>query len=115
MQVLEREMRLHDAGGLHSGPQHVLLRGDVLDLGYPLQVVQVAGGVGSTGVRALLSTSVTPKQLFVHWSRAPNPKLRVNYGLVTIQEPGQGGTCRFFFLVYILELKRFNDLDTIGN
>lgn len=44
MKVLEREMRLHDAGGLHSGPQHVLLRGDVLGLGYPLQVVQVAGG-----------------------------------------------------------------------
>ena len=42
MQVLEGEMRFHDAGGLHSGPQHVLLCGDVIWLGYPLQVVQVA-------------------------------------------------------------------------
>lgn len=64
VQVLECEMCLHDAGGLHSGPQHVLLCGDVLALGYPLQVVQVAGGMGSTGVRALVSTAVTPKQPF---------------------------------------------------
>lgn len=64
VQVLECEVGLHDAGGLHSGPQHVLLRGDVLALGYPLQVVQVAGGMGGTGVRALGSTSA-PKQLLV--------------------------------------------------
>lgn len=59
VQVLECEMRLHDAGGLHSGPQHILLRGDVIRLGYPLQVVQVAAGRGNADVRGLLSTSVT--------------------------------------------------------
>ena len=39
VQVLEGEMCFHNAGGLHSGPQHVLLCGDVIWLGYPLQVV----------------------------------------------------------------------------
>lgn len=43
VQVLEGEVRLHDACGLDSGPQDVLLRGDVCGLGYPVQVVQVAG------------------------------------------------------------------------
>lgn len=43
VQVLEGEVRLHDACGLDSGPQDVLLRGDVGGLGYPVQVVQVAG------------------------------------------------------------------------
>lgn len=61
VQVLECEMRLHDAGGLDSGPQHVLLRGDVIRLGYPLQVVQVAAGRAKADVRGLLSTSVTSK------------------------------------------------------
>lgn len=42
MQVLEGEVRLHDASGLHTGPQDVLLCGDVGGLGYPVQVVQVA-------------------------------------------------------------------------
>lgn len=39
MQVLEGEMCFHDACGLNSGPQHILLRGDVIRLGYPLQVI----------------------------------------------------------------------------
>ena len=39
VQILEGEMRLHDACGLHSGPQHVLLCGDVIWLAYPLQVI----------------------------------------------------------------------------
>lgn len=43
VQVLEGEVRLHDACGLDSGPQDILLRGDVGGLGYPVQVVQVAG------------------------------------------------------------------------
>lgn len=42
VQVLEGEVRLHNAGGLHPGPQDVLLCGDVGGLGYPVQVVQVA-------------------------------------------------------------------------
>lgn len=42
MQVLEGEVRLHDARGLHPGPQDILLRRDVGGLGYPVQVVQVA-------------------------------------------------------------------------
>lgn len=43
MEVLEGEVGLHDAGGLHPGPQHILLGGDVVGPGYPLQVIQVAG------------------------------------------------------------------------
>ena len=49
MQVLEGKVCLHDASGLHPGPQHVLLGGDVVPLTYSLQVVQVAVGVNSTG------------------------------------------------------------------
>lgn len=30
VEVLEGEMRFHDAGGLHAGPQHILLCGDVI-------------------------------------------------------------------------------------
>lgn len=42
VQVFEGEVCLHDAGGLDSGPQHVLLCGDVVCFGYPLQIIQVA-------------------------------------------------------------------------
>ena len=49
VEVLEGEVSLHDARGLHTCPQHVLLGGDVVRLGYPVQVVQVAVGVHSTG------------------------------------------------------------------
>lgn len=42
MQVLEGEVRFHDAGGLHTSSQHVLLCGDVVWLAYPLQIFQVA-------------------------------------------------------------------------
>ena len=42
MQVLEREVRLHNAGGFDSGPQDILLGWDVGGLGYPVQIVQVA-------------------------------------------------------------------------
>lgn len=63
VQVLECEMRLHDAGGLHPGPQHVLLGGDVLTLGYPLQVVQVTA-TGDRGVRALVYRCHTTTTLF---------------------------------------------------
>lgn len=49
VQVLEGEVRLHDACGLDPGPQDVLLSGDVGGLGYPVQIVQVAGGGGERG------------------------------------------------------------------
>lgn len=42
MQVLEGEVRLNDACGLHSGPQHILLGWDIGGLGYPVQIVQIA-------------------------------------------------------------------------
>lgn len=42
MQVLECEVRLHDACGFDSGPQDILLSWDVGSLGYPVQIVQVA-------------------------------------------------------------------------
>lgn len=58
MQVLEGEMRFHDAGGLHSGPQHILLCGDVIRLGYPLQVVQVADGNEETGVKSHVTSQL---------------------------------------------------------
>lgn len=43
VQVLECEVRLHNACGLDSGPQDILLSRDVGGLGYPVQIVQVAG------------------------------------------------------------------------
>lgn len=42
MQVLECEVRLHNACGLDSGPQDILLSWDIGALGYPVQIVQVA-------------------------------------------------------------------------
>ena len=42
VQVLEREVCLHNACGFDSGPQHILLGWDVGGLGYPVQIVQVA-------------------------------------------------------------------------
>ena len=42
MQVLEGEVGLYDARGLHSGPQYVLLGRDVGGLRYPVQIVQIA-------------------------------------------------------------------------
>lgn len=42
VQVFEGEMCFHDAGGLDSSSQHVLLCGDVVWLGYPLQVIKIA-------------------------------------------------------------------------
>lgn len=42
VQVLECEVCLHNACGLDSGPQDILLSRDVGGLGYPVQVVQVA-------------------------------------------------------------------------
>lgn len=50
MQVLEGKVRLHDAGGLHPGPQDILLCGDVGGLGYPVQVIQVAVGERKRGI-----------------------------------------------------------------
>lgn len=41
VEFLESEVSLHDAGGLDSGSQHVLLGGDVIGFGYPLQVIQI--------------------------------------------------------------------------
>lgn len=43
VQVLKGEVSLYDACSLHPGAQHILLGGDVVSTGYPLQVVQVAG------------------------------------------------------------------------
>lgn len=42
MQFLEGEVCLYDASGLYSSSQHIILRWDVVCLGYPLQVIQVA-------------------------------------------------------------------------
>lgn len=44
MQVLEREVGLHNARGFDSSPQDILLSWDVGGLGYPVQIVQVAEG-----------------------------------------------------------------------
>lgn len=43
VQILKGEVSLYDACGLHPGAQHILLGGDVVSTGYPLQIVQVAG------------------------------------------------------------------------
>lgn len=42
VQVLEREVCLHDACGLDSGSEDILLSWNVGCLGYPVQIVQVA-------------------------------------------------------------------------
>lgn len=44
VQLLEGEMSFNNASGLHSSSQHILLCGDVIWLGYPLQIIQVADG-----------------------------------------------------------------------
>ena len=44
MQVLEGEVCFHDASGLDPGPEHVLLRGHINGIGYPVQVIQIAAG-----------------------------------------------------------------------
>lgn len=44
MQVLESEVRFHNASGFDSGPQHILLGGHISTVGYPVQVIQVALG-----------------------------------------------------------------------
>lgn len=41
VEFLESEVSLHNAGGLDSSSQHVLLGGDVICFGYPLQVIQI--------------------------------------------------------------------------
>lgn len=41
VQLFEREVSLHNASGLDTSSQHVLLSGDVIRFGYPLQIVQV--------------------------------------------------------------------------
>lgn len=42
MQVLESEMRFHNASSFDSSPQHILLGGYIRSVGYPVQVIQVA-------------------------------------------------------------------------
>lgn len=49
VQVLEREVRLHNACGFDSSPQDILLSWDVGGLGYPVQVVQVTEGMTQRG------------------------------------------------------------------
>lgn len=39
VQFLESEVSLHNASGLNPGSQHILLGGDVVCFGYPLQVI----------------------------------------------------------------------------
>ena len=40
VEVFEAEVCLDDASGLHSGPQHILLRRQVVWLPNPVQIVQ---------------------------------------------------------------------------
>lgn len=75
VQVLKGEVSLYDARGLHPGAQHILLGGDVVGTGYPLQVVQVAGdkeerccGNWSVGHDPPRSHGTSP-----HWPRVPCP------------------------------------------
>lgn len=48
IQVLDREFGLDDARGLHAGPQHVLLVGEVPGGRDPVQLVQVAAGTAGS-------------------------------------------------------------------
>lgn len=41
VQLLESEVRLHNACCLYASSQHILLGGDVICFSYPLQIVQV--------------------------------------------------------------------------
>lgn len=75
VQVLKGEVGLHNARGLHSGAQHILLGGDVVGTGYPLQVVQVAGdkeerccGSWTVGHDPPRFHGTSP-----HWPRVPCP------------------------------------------
>ena len=42
MQVFEGEVGLDNPSGLYSGSEHILLGWNVVGLGYPLNVIQVA-------------------------------------------------------------------------
>lgn len=44
MKVLESKVCFHNSGSFDSGPEHVLLGGDIGPVGYPLEVIQVASG-----------------------------------------------------------------------
>lgn len=41
VQFLKSKVSLHNAGGLNTSSQHILLGGDVICFSYPLQVIQV--------------------------------------------------------------------------
>lgn len=41
VKVLKSEVCLDDTGSFHSGPQHVLLGGDVVCSCYPLKIIQI--------------------------------------------------------------------------
>lgn len=51
VEILESKVCFHNSSSFDSGPQHVLLGGDIRTVGYPLQVIQVALG----GRRKLIS------------------------------------------------------------
>lgn len=42
MKILEGEVGLNNTSGLHSGPEDILLRGDVTRDCYPVEIIQVA-------------------------------------------------------------------------
>ena len=44
VKILESEVCFHNSSSFDSGPQHILLCGDISPVGYPLQVIQVALG-----------------------------------------------------------------------
>jgi len=44
VEVFVGEVSFHDPGGLDTGPQNVLLRGDVAELRNPVQGIEVVGG-----------------------------------------------------------------------
>lgn len=51
MKILESKVCFHNSSSFDSGPQHILLGGDIGPVGYPLQVIQVALGGESSSVQ----------------------------------------------------------------
>lgn len=41
VQIFESEMRLHNPSGLYSGPQNILLGGNIVGSSYPIQIIQI--------------------------------------------------------------------------
>lgn len=58
VKILEGEVGLNNTRGLHSGPEDILLSGDVIRDRYPVEIIQVAGDKSKTRKHVILIEAV---------------------------------------------------------